>query len=136
MIKNNNWLSILALMLISTSHSSFAEQKCELPEQATSDVSKHYVQCLDGEINKAKLVQGTWIQKRKYELSKIQDETGNTQILPLFMRSISNHDKYIDSSCQWRYILSMPNARLAAINYKLCEIKLINQLTDALKTFI
>jgi len=88
---------------------------------------------LDTQIDKAKQVQGSWIQKRKYELTKSQESTGNTQVLPLFMRSITNSEKYLESACQWRYLIKLPNATTAAISYKLCEIELINQFTESLK---
>jgi hypothetical protein len=49
------------------------------------------------------------------------------------MRSIKNNEKYIESACQWRYILQLPNAKAAAISYKHCEIQLVNQFTESLK---
>lgn len=134
MIKNNYLLHhIVALFLLGFSSFSFSAQVCSLPENATPNVAKRYIQCLDSEINKIEQVQATWILKRKFELTKIEEETGNTQVLPLFMRSISNHEKYIKSSCQWRYILKSPNGTAAAISYKLCEIELMKQFTDVLK---
>ena len=51
----------------------------------------------------------------------------------LFKRSVDNHQKYIEASCQWRYILKLPNASQAAIDYKLCELALIEQFTQVLK---
>ncbi|GAA80991.1 hypothetical protein P4S65_12155 [Pseudoalteromonas sp. B131b] len=133
MIKSNNLLKLTAIVLLIISQYSFADEACTLVKKATTDEAKRYIQCLDTQINKAKLVQGSWIQKRKYELTTSQESTGNTQILPLFMRSISNNEKYIESACQWRYLLKLPNATTAAISYKICEIQLINQFTDALK---
>jgi len=95
--------------------------------------TKRYTQCLDTQINQAKYNQGTWVQKRKYELTKLEEQSGNTQILMLFKRSVDNHQKYIEASCQWRYILKLPNASQAAIDYKLCELALIEQFTQVLK---
>ncbi|GAA60361.1 hypothetical protein P20652_2227 [Pseudoalteromonas sp. BSi20652] len=133
MTKSNRLLKLTATVLLIVSQHSFADETCTLAAKATTDEAKRYIQCLDTQINKAKLVQGSWIQKRKYELTTSQESTGNTQVLPLFMRSISNNEKYLESACQWRYLIKLPNATAAAISYKLCEIKLINQFTESLK---
>lgn len=133
MIKSNHLLKLTAIVLLTTSQYSFADEVCTLAAKATTDETKHYIQCLDTQIDKAKQVQDSWIQKRKFELTKLQESTGNTQVLPLFIRSIKNNGKYLESACQWRYLIELPNATTAAISYKLCEIKLINQFTEALK---
>lgn len=133
MIKINHFIKLAPLILLAISPISNAEQLCQLNDKPTIDESKRYIQCLDTELNKAKQVQGTWIQKRKYEIKQLEQSSGNTQVLMLFMRSIDNNEKFIKSACQWRYILKLPNTKAAAINYKLCEIKLINQFTDSLK---
>lgn len=133
MTKNNTFTRLAASVLLITSQYSFADDTCTLVANASTDEAKRYIQCLDSELERAKQVQGTWIQKRKYELGQIEDSTGNTQVLPLFKRSIINHEKYIESSCQWRYLLKLPNATTAAINYKQCEIQLTHQFTDILK---
>lgn len=133
MKKNNAFTKLAAGTLLIISQYSLANGTCTLVENASTSEAKRYIQCLDSKLDRAKQVQGTWIQKRKYELEQIEDATGNTQVLPLFRKSISNHEKYIQSSCQWRYLLKLPNATSAAINYKLCELGLINQFTDILK---
>ena len=133
MTKSNWLLKLTAIVLLATSQYSFADEACTLTDKASTDEAKRYIQCLDAQIDKAKQVQGSWIQKRKYELTKSQESTGNTQVLPLFMRSITNSEKYLESACQWRYLIKLPNATTAAISYKLCEIELINQFTESLK---
>ncbi|WP_024593485.1 MULTISPECIES: hypothetical protein [unclassified Pseudoalteromonas] len=133
MTKSNYLLKLTAIVLLATSQYSFADEACTLAAKATTDEAKRYIQCLDSQIDKAKQAQGSWIQKRKYELTKSQESTGNTQVLPLFMRSIKNNEKYLESACQWRYLIKLPNATTAAISYKLCEIELINQFTESLK---
>ncbi|MBB1385703.1 hypothetical protein H5119_09140 [Pseudoalteromonas sp. SG45-5] len=133
MTKNKYLFNSLWLLLLGMSPLSFAGDECDLPAKANLETTKRYIQCLDTVIVKAKQVQNTWIMKRQYELSKIEEETGNTQVSLLFNRSITDHEKYTDSSCQLRYMLQSPNATQAAINYKLCEITLINQFTNVLK---
>lgn len=133
MVKSNYLLQLTMLVLVFTSQYSAAELTCNLQEKATPDVAKHYVKCLDNEISKIKNTLDTWIAKRQYEIEKIENQPTKTQILSLFNRSVSNHEKYIDSSCQWRYIAEAPNDIKAAISYKICEIRLINQFTDTLK---
>lgn len=131
MIKNSLLITLASLLVLSTNAS--AQAQCTLEQNATPSQTKRYTQCLDTQINQAKYNQGTWVQKRKYELTKLEEQSGNTQILMLFKRSVDNHQKYIEASCQWRYILKLPNASQAAIDYKLCELALIEQFTQVLK---
>lgn len=131
MIKNSLLLVFASFLTLSSNVS--AQVQCTLDNNATPSQTKRYTQCLDTQINQAKYNQGTWVQKRKYELTKLEEQSGNTQVLMLFNRSINNHQKYIEASCQWRYILKLPNASQAAIDYKLCELALIEQFTRVLK---
>ncbi|KPZ52340.1 MULTISPECIES: hypothetical protein [Pseudoalteromonas] len=131
MIKNSLLITLASLLALSGNAN--AQAQCTLAQNATPSQTKRYTQCLDTQINQAKYNQGTWIQKRKYELTKLEEQSGNTQILMLFKRSVDNHQKYIESSCQWRYLLKLPNASQAAIDYKLCELALIEQFTQVLK---
>ncbi|MCP4058592.1 MULTISPECIES: hypothetical protein [unclassified Pseudoalteromonas] len=131
MIKNSLLITLASLLALSANVS--AQAQCTLEQSATPSQTKRYTQCLDTQINQAKYNQGTWVQKRKYELTKLEEQSGNTQILMLFKRSVDNHQKYIEASCQWRYILKLPNASQAAIDYKLCELALIEQFTQVLK---
>ncbi|ENO00045.1 MULTISPECIES: hypothetical protein [Pseudoalteromonas] len=135
MIKNSLLITLASLLALSAnaSASASAQAQCTLEQNATPSQTKRYTQCLDTQINQAKYNQGTWVQKRKYELTKLEEQSGNTQILMLFKRSVDNHQKYIEASCQWRYILKLPNASQAAIDYKLCELALIEQFTQVLK---
>ena len=79
-------------------------------------------------------LQDSWIQKRTFELSALESETGNTQILSLFKLSINAKDNYIQRSCQWRYMLKQPNAQQAVVTYKECEIAMTEQFIQQLKT--
>ena len=133
MIKNNTYANLFSFFLLIMSGSAYSNAVCQLVDKPTMNESKRYIQCLDTQLDKAKQEQGTWIQKRKYELVQSEEATGNTQVLQLFMRSIKNNEKYIESACQWRYILKLPNAKAAAISYKHCEIQLVNQFTESLK---
>ncbi|MDC9522047.1 hypothetical protein PSH55_13090 [Pseudoalteromonas sp. Angola-31] len=131
MIKNSLLITLASLLALSANAS--VQAQCTLEQNATPSQTKRYTQCLDTQINQAKYNQGTWVKKRKYELTKLEEQSGNTQILMLFKRSVDNHQKYIEASCQWRYILKLPNASQAAIDYKLCELALIEQFTQVLK---
>ncbi len=131
MIKNSLLITLASLLALSANAS--VQAQCTLEQNATPSQTKRYTQCLDTQINQAKYNQGTWVQKRKYELTKLEEQSGNTQILMLFKRSVDNHQKYIEASCQWRYILKLPNASQAAIDYKVCELALIEQFTQVLK---
>ena len=133
MTKNSTPTTLFALLILLISVNVNANDAYQLPDKPTMNESKRYIQCLDTQLDKAKQEQGTWVQKRKYELVQSEEATGNTQVLQLFMRSIKNNEKYIESACQWRYILQLPNAKAAAISYKHCEIQLVNQFTESLK---
>ncbi|MBQ4832243.1 DUF1311 domain-containing protein [Pseudoalteromonas sp. MMG010] len=132
MLKNKAFF-ILSVAGYFFSLSVFAQGNCSLVKSASPTQAKSYIQCLDSDINTAKRIRSTWIEKRTYELTENQQTTGNTQILPLFKKSLLSYDKFIEQSCQWRYILKMPNATKAAITYKHCEIALINAQIEQLK---
>ncbi|WP_254844937.1 hypothetical protein [Pseudoalteromonas sp. SK18] len=110
-----------------------AEQECTLQSNALPEQIKDYTQCLDAKLNKVQQQQDSWIQKRTFELAELESETGNTYILSLFKQSLNAKDKYIQKSCQWRYMLKQPNSPEAVVTYKECEIAMIEQFIQQLK---
>jgi hypothetical protein len=134
MTKNKLFI-LCTLFALFTARESDADtiNTCEKQNGATPAQLKRYIQCLDAHLTTMKQEQQRWIKKRTYELKNNEESTGNTQILPLFISSIRSYEKFIDQSCQWRYILKMPNASAAAIEYKQCEIALIESFTEAIK---
>ena len=134
MIKNKTSIlvkgSFLAL-IASTSHAQ-AEQTCELASNNTDD-TKRYIQCLDQVIADIQRDQKMWINKLTMDLEKIKEDTGNSQLLPIFNRSIKNQERYLEDSCRWRYLQKMPNGTKAAIAYKLCEIEILKNHVQVLQ---
>jgi len=134
MIRNKRLLPcILSAGLLIFVLPSYSATTCNLKSKSDIDVIKSYIRCLDKVLDKTKQTQKIWIQKREFELTKIARDTSNNKILAPFTQSILDHEKYVSDSCKWRYLLKLPNALDAAIEYKQCEIKLIEQFTTALK---
>lgn len=132
MIKNNSLTVLCALMLLFTK-SAFSMDECTLEDKATTNEAKKYIQCLDRHIANLKRTQTMWINKLNLDLEKIQEDTGNTQLLPIFTRSLASQTRFLEDSCRWRYLQKMPNATQAAIVYKRCEILLLDQYITNLK---
>lgn len=134
-MKKNNYILCfsLSLLLLWAQQSMAAEQQCTLQSNALPEQIKDYTQCLDAKLNKVQQQQDSWIQKRIFELAELESETGNTIILSLFKQSINAKDKYIQKSCQWRYMLKQPNSLEAVVTYKECEIAMIKQFIQQLK---
>ena len=133
MIKNSRLTTISALLLALSTTTFAAEEQCTVVEQATPDEAKKYIQCLDKQIETLTRIQQTWINKITLDLNKIQEDTGNSQLLPIFKRSIINYQKYLEDSCKWRYLHKVPNATQAAIVYKRCELRILEQHITVLK---
>ncbi|MCQ8877012.1 hypothetical protein NQT69_03040 [Pseudoalteromonas shioyasakiensis] len=132
MAKNNRLTMYLSALCIMFSGASVADE-CTLAEQSTTDDTKKYIQCLDKDIAALERSQQTWINKLTLDLAKIQEDTGNTQLLPIFKRSIKSQTRFLEDSCRWRYLQKMPNATQAAIVYKRCEIRVLQQHLEVLK---
>lgn len=131
-MKINNLLYLLVL----TSAPSFAVDNlidCKPLASEHPEKAKKYVACLDQNIEMLKSAEQTWYQKLLLDIEKIQEDTGNTQLLPIIKRSVSNQRNYLDDTCRWRYLHKMPNPTKAAIAYKECEISLRQKNLDVLK---
>ena len=122
---------MLIVLFTSKSH-AMAKQNCELTSNNT-DESKRYIQCIDQIIADLYREQKMWINKLKMDLEKIKENTGNSQLLPIFNRSIKSQERYLEDSCRWRYLQKMPNSTKAAIVYKQCEIEILKNHVQVLQ---
>jgi len=129
----NKRLNIYITALATLLSTSAIANECTIIERPTPSDSKKYIQCLDKEIALLQRNQQIWLNKLRLDLSKIQEDTGNTQLLPIFNRSVKSQIRFLEDSCRWRYLHKMPNATNAAIVYKLCEIRILDQYIDVLK---
>lgn len=135
MKKNKYVLCFILTLSCIWAHPSMATKlQCTLVDNPQPEHVKAYTQCLDAKLNTVQQQQDSWIQKRTFELSELANETGNTHVSSLFKQSIIAKDKFIQKSCQWRYMLKQPNTLQAAVAYKECEIALIEQFIEQLKT--
>lgn len=130
MIKSKSLLLCLPLIVLS----SFSQaNSCEIAVNATPKQAKSYLRCLDDQITSLHRTQTMWINKLKLDLNKLEQETGNTQLRPIFERSLTRQTQFLEDSCRWRYLHKMPNATKAAIAYKQCEITILEQHLAILK---
>ncbi len=134
MIKNKTSIFVKSIFLglITTASQAQAEQACELASNHTDD-TKRYIQCLDQVIADLQRDQKMWVNKLTMDLEKIKEDTGNSQLLPIFNRSIKNQERYLEDSCRWRYLQKMPNGTSAAIAYKQCEIEILKNHVNVLQ---
>jgi transcription termination factor NusB len=91
------------------------------------------LQCLDQAIIDHKRTRQTWITKLEKQVELKQNHTGNTQLFLSFQRSKNSFDSYISDNCQWRYLNELPDTKQAALKYKRCELKIIDQQVEILK---
>ncbi|RJF36521.1 MULTISPECIES: hypothetical protein [Pseudoalteromonas] len=134
MIRNKKSLLIKGMLLALCAGSAHAqaEQSCELTSNNT-DETKRYIQCLDQVIADLHRDQKMWINKLTMDLEKIKEDSGNSQLLPIFNRSVKNQERYLEDSCRWRYLQKMPNGTKAAIVYKQCEIEILKNHIQVLQ---
>jgi len=131
MIKNKKFF-LLGLPLIAMSNFSQANS-CEVPPTANPTQAKDYLRCLDEQITSLQRTQSMWVNKLKLDLNKLEQKTGNSQLRPIFERSLTRQTQFLEDSCRWRYLHKMPNATKAAIAYKQCEITILEQHLTLLK---
>ncbi len=134
MIKNNTSLLIKSLLvcLAATSPLALAQHNCLLASNTTDD-TKNYIQCLDRAIDDIQREQKMWVNKLTMDLEQIKQDTGNSQLLPIFNRSIKSQTDYLEDSCRWRYLQKMPNGTKAAIAYKQCQIEILQNHIQVLQ---
>ncbi|HCV05493.1 hypothetical protein AAEU31_18370 [Pseudoalteromonas sp. SSMSWG5] len=135
MIKNKQFtitLTLCAALVTLASQASQAPHDCQLTSNNTEE-TKRYIQCLDQVISDLQRDQKMWVNKLTMDIEKIKEDTGNSQLLPIFKRSLVNQERYLEDSCRWRYLNEMPNATKAAITYKLCEINILGNHLNILK---
>ncbi|MBQ4849831.1 hypothetical protein [Pseudoalteromonas sp. MMG012] len=106
---------------------------CEPLADTHPSRAKNYIICLDGNIANLERTRKTWITKLRLDMNLIEQDTGNSQLLPIVERSFIRQDKYIEDSCRWRYLHQMPNATKAAIIYKKCKIRMLQRHIEDLK---
>ncbi|WP_372771164.1 hypothetical protein [Pseudoalteromonas sp.] len=92
------------------------------------------LQCLDQAIIDHKRTRQTWLTKLEKQVEIKQNNTGNTQLFLSFQRSKNSFDSYISDNCQWRYLNELPNTQQAALKYKRCELNVIEQQINMLKS--
>ncbi|MFC0116735.1 hypothetical protein [Pseudoalteromonas xiamenensis] len=126
-------LMALSLLLAPSVHALDNLRDCSALESDHPEKAKKYIQCLDQNIELLKSSEQTWFQKLKLDIEKIQEDTGNTQLLPIIKRAANNQVNYMEDTCRWRYLHKMPNPTKAAIAYKTCEINLRKQNLETLK---
>ncbi|MAD90965.1 MAG: hypothetical protein CMK64_14785 [Pseudoalteromonas sp.] len=95
--------------------------------------ARQFIKCLDGNIETLERERVIWINKIVMDMEILEQDTGNTQLLPIIRRSLKHQDNYIEDSCRWRYLHKMPNSTKAAIAYKNCKIRLYERHIEDLK---
>ena len=94
---------------------------------------RDYVQCLDRKLELGQRQLESWKNKRRFELEGLAKSSGITQPLDIYLRSEKSFVNYLEDSCRWRYLRMMPDAVAAAIAYKHCELRLIEQRISTYK---
>lgn len=121
---------VAGLLLISSNLS--ANEFNDGCSQFKNDQTKYTI-CLDEALKSAYRTRATWIKKWDESLNLRANRTGDRSHLALFERSLARFDAYLESSCRWRYLDTMPHGPHAAIFYKRCELQMVQQHTDTLQ---
>ncbi|TMO65403.1 hypothetical protein [Pseudoalteromonas aurantia] len=135
MKKTKYLLTSLPCLLLSTfAQANFDILKdCDPLADTHPSRAKNYIVCLDDNIRNLERTRKTWITKLRLDMDLIEQDTGNSQLLPIIERSFIRQDNYIEDSCRWRYLHQMPNATKAAIIYKKCKIRMLKRHIEDLK---
>lgn len=131
---NSTIISLLILFVSSHTYANLDILKdCEPMADTHPSRAKNYIVCLDSNIKNLERTRKTWITKIKLDIDLIEQDTGNSQLLPIVERSFTRQDNYIEDSCRWRYLHQMPNATKAAITYKKCKIRMLKRHIEDLQ---
>lgn len=125
--------TLLAISSFVSSAASADAKECTMADDKPS-TRNQYVQCLDRQLDLGKRELETWKNKRRFELEGLAKSSGITQPLDIYLRSEKSFINYLEDSCRWRYLRKMPDAVAAAIAYKHCELRLIDQRIATYKT--
>ena len=101
------------------------------PVGETPDSRRDYIQCLDRQLELLRRDLTAWQNKRQLQLENFAKQSGITQPWDIYLRSQQSFDSYLEDSCRWRYLRVMPDAAAAAMAYKHCELRLIEQRIDS-----
>ncbi|WP_462158553.1 hypothetical protein [Pseudoalteromonas sp. GB56] len=118
--------TLLAISSFTSSAASADSVECAMADDKPT-TRKQYVQCLDKKLELGKRELETWKNKRRFDLEGLAKSSGITQPLDIYLRSEKSFINYLEDSCRWRYLRMMPDAVAAAIAYKQCELRLIDQ---------
>lgn len=124
---------LLFCLLLSFESMASSLKTCTLEEGPHPSKAKSYLVCLDENISSLEKIRNMWINKIYLDMENMEQETGNSQLLPIIKRSIQTQNKYIEESCRWRYIHNMPNVAKSAGEYKICKIRLLKRHIEDLK---
>lgn len=122
----------LSLLSLSTLANELKE--CRPMKSNSPDEAKVFIKCLDNKIETLERERTIWTKKLVMDMEELEKNTGNTQLLPIIIRSLKHQDNYIEDSCRWRYLHKMPNSTKAAIAYKACKIRLYIRHIEDLKS--
>lgn len=123
----------LTIMFMANQSQAFTIKDCE-PLKSTHPLkAKKYLKCLDNNLGLIERERETWINKIVMDMQEIEKDTGNTQLLPIILRSHKHQDRYIEDSCRWRYLHKMPNSTRAAGAYKTCKVRMLLRHIEDLK---
>ncbi|MDK1289916.1 hypothetical protein [Pseudoalteromonas umbrosa] len=122
-------INIFLLFTVFSSIDAFARTEalrdCSHLESDHPQKAKKYLMCLDGNIELLERNRQTWVNKLVMDTEELEKNTGNTQLMPIIQRSITNQSRYMDDSCKWRYLKELPNSTRAAKVFKRCKISFL-----------
>ena len=121
------------LPLISLSTHAYELRECKPIQSNSPAEARQFIKCLDSNIETLDRERIIWIKKLVMDMEELEQDTGNTQLLPIIRRSLKHQDNYIEDSCRWRYLHKMPNSTKAAVAYKECKIRLYTRHIEDLK---
>ncbi|WP_337881469.1 lysozyme inhibitor LprI family protein [Rheinheimera sp.] len=94
---------------------------------------KAQLRCLEQQLQQTQRELSTWENNLQFKLEQHVKTTGRQDALNGFNKSRQSFQSYQEQDCRWQFQLRLPESQAAAIAYKSCQLRHIQQRIDQLK---
>ncbi len=133
MRKISSAILCLSPLIVNANPTDVSLTDCSTLESYHPIDSKVYIQCLDSNLDMLRRYQQSWINKLLHDIEIIQEQTGNTQLMPIIKRAVVYQEQYMEDTCKWRYLYTLPNSIKASIVHKKCSIRMLRRHIEDLQ---
>ena len=94
---------------------------------------KARLSCLDQQLEQSQRELTSWENNLQFKLEQHVKTTGRKDSLQGFTKSRQLFQNFQEQDCRWQYQLRLPESQQAAIAYKTCQLRHVQQRIDQLK---